>query len=486
MPANMSPIFGLTPILGMASLSAANTGRGISAPFNWGENAVGQLGTNSTTSSLNSPVSVVGNFTFVQIGTGGGTKTGRATDGTAWGWGLNAQGRLGDNTATNRSSPVSVVGAHSFGFVNAGNSFSFGIKPDGAIWTWGNDNNGQLGQGTTAVVNRSSPVSVVGGHSFAMASGGLVSVVALKGIDGSAWSWGSNSFGSIGDGTTDARSSPVSTLGGHWFSQVSSANSSAFAIAPNGTAWAWGYNASGQLGDNSTDNRSSPVSVVGGHSFVIIRGTGIGGAVALKADGSAWAWGENSRGHLGDTTTTNRSSPVSVVGGHSFVDAGGGGSWRIGLKSDGSAWTWGVNGSDAGSLADGTLLDRSSPVSVVGGHAFTLISTQDGVSGGGGFALSLGYMPRLFYAGENGALVEGVLIRATGSTTAGMIRLWLNNGTTTLMIREVKVLAITVSASVASFAVTVPLAMSVPPGSSMFASTNNAEGFNVTVYGSHY
>ena len=89
-------------------------------------------------------------------------------------------------------------------------------------------------------------------------------------------------------------------------------------LKSDGSMWTWGDNTYGELGDNTLDNKSSPVLVVGNHSFVEVSAGGYH-TTARKADGSTWTWGYNSDGQLGDNTIDNKSSPVLVVGNHSFA-----------------------------------------------------------------------------------------------------------------------------------------------------------------------
>ena len=141
-----------------------------------------------------------------------------------------------------------------------------------------------------------------------------------------------------------------------------------FASGSNGTLWAWGRNTVGRLGDNTTINKSSPVSVVGGFTDWCQVSAGTYAFFAIRSNGTLWSWGSGACGALGDNTTTNKSSPVSVVGG--FTDwcrVSGGTSHAVAVRTNGTAWTWGCNGE--GRLGDGTVTDRSSPVSVLGGFA---------------------------------------------------------------------------------------------------------------------
>src|SRR3989344_2220021 len=110
----------------------------------------------------------------------------KSADGSAWAWGLGTDGQLGDNTILSKSSPVSVVGAHSFNAISTGVSFSLALKSsDGSAWVWGLGTSGQLGDNTAT--SKSSPVSVVGAHSLNTIVGGSIHSLALKSSDGSAW-----------------------------------------------------------------------------------------------------------------------------------------------------------------------------------------------------------------------------------------------------------------------------------------------------------
>jgi alpha-tubulin suppressor-like RCC1 family protein len=144
-------------------------------------------------------------------------------------------------------------------------------------------------------------------------------------------------------------------------------------LKSNGEVWTWGFNLSGQLGDNTTGHKSSPVIVVGSHSFVEIS-AGANHTVARKANGEVWSWGNNPNGILGDNTAGNqKSSPVLVVGNHSFVEISAASNHSVARKENGEVWCWG--GDNYGQLGDNYILDRSSPVLVVGNHSFVEISS---------------------------------------------------------------------------------------------------------------
>ena len=234
--------------------------------------------------------------------------------GLAWAWGANSSSQLGDNTTVAKSSPVSVVGGFTdWCGVAGGFAHSLGVRTNGTAWAWGNGGNGRLGDGTTT--NTSSPVSVVGGFTdWCQVSTGSSHSLGVR-TNGTAWAWGLNSFGRLGLGDITDRSSPVSVIGGFTdWCQVSAGVAHSLGIRTNGTAWAWGYNGQGRLGLGDTTNRSSPVSVVGGFTDWCGVAAGNRHSLGIRTNGTAWAWGRNLDGQLGDGTVTARSSPVSVVG----------------------------------------------------------------------------------------------------------------------------------------------------------------------------
>jgi alpha-tubulin suppressor-like RCC1 family protein len=336
--------------------------------WTWGSNACGVLG-DGTTTSRSSPVSVVGGFTdWCQISAGSNHSLAIRTNGTAWARGWNGCGRLGDNTTTDRSSPVSVVGGFSdWCQVSASREHSLALRTNCSLWAWGLGTCGRLGDGT--VTNRSSPVSVVGGFTdWCQVSAGCGHSLAIR-TNGTAWAWGCNGCGRLGDDTTTDRSSPVSVVGGFsdWC-QISAGCAHSLAVRTNGTAWAWGNNAQGRLGDGTVTTRSSPVSVVGGFSDWCQVSAGGSHSLAVRTNGTAWAWGLGTCGRLGDNTTTSRISPVSVVGGFTdWCQISAGDAHSLGLRTNGTLWAWGFNGQ--GRLGDGTVTSRLSPVSVVGGFS---------------------------------------------------------------------------------------------------------------------
>ena len=325
-----------------------------------GRNEFGQLG-DGTTTDRHTPVQVNG-LSNVKAITGGNTHTVALTnDGAVWTWGRNDCGQLGDGTETNRLTPFQIGGLSNITAIASGGNHTVALKDDGTVWVWGDNTDGQLGDGTRGTY-RITPVQVSGLGNIIAITAGYSHTVALK-DDGTVWAWGSNSDGELGGGATSLpRLTPdvVSDL-----SNVSAIIAGFYytaALKNDGTVWAWGRNDMGQLGDDTTDIRSTPVQV-GDLSNVTAITAGMSHTVALKNDGTVWAWGRNDMGQLGDgTTSTPRLTPVVVSGLSNVTAITAGLSHTVALKDDGTVWAWGYNA--YGQLGDGTTSDRSAPVQV--------------------------------------------------------------------------------------------------------------------------
>jgi len=133
---------------------------------------------------------------------------------------------------------------------------------------------------------------------------------------GQAYCWGSNLHGQLGDGTLTRRTRPVAVKGGLSFAQVNTGGGHTCGVTSSNLAYCWGWNGRGQLGDGSNTERTRPVRVAGGISFrAAAVGGGDGGhSCGLSTANRAFCWGFNAFGQLGDGSTINRSRPVAVLG----------------------------------------------------------------------------------------------------------------------------------------------------------------------------
>ena len=364
---NSETLYFITSNGGAQALSVGNTG----TLFAWGTSVLIGDGGNTTRSS---PVTVAGSIkswcAISVASTSAYHAMGLKTDGTLWTWGANAtSGELGNGGVTGRSCPGGICGGGStWSKIAAGFQFSGAIKSDGTLWTWGGNGAGQLGDGSTT--SRSSPGTVIGDNTnWCCVSAGRDVMAGIK-TDGTLWTWGCGNLGRLGDGTTTSRSSPGTTAGcGTNWRSVSLGEAFGLALKTDGTLWTWGYNTCGRLGDGSTTNRSSPGTVAGGGSTWCAVSAGNKYAAAIKTDGTLWTWGDNTYGQLGSGLTgylNNRCSPGTT--------AGGGTTWcavklgrdhSVALKTDGTLWTWGFNNN--GMLGDNTATSRCSPGTIVGG-----------------------------------------------------------------------------------------------------------------------
>jgi alpha-tubulin suppressor-like RCC1 family protein len=188
------------------------------------------------------------------------------------------------------------------------------------------------------------------------------------------WGWGLGTSGQLGNNAATNRSTPVTTFaGGTNWKQVSNGENHTAAIKTDGTLWTWGSNQYGQLGNNQGNvNRSTPVTTFAGGNDWKSVACGRFHTLAIKTDGSLWTWGENGQGHLGDFSTTSRSTPVTTfAGGNNWKQVAGGQAHTAAIKTDGSLWTWGWNNSGTGQLGNNpaNALDnaRSTPITTFAG-----------------------------------------------------------------------------------------------------------------------
>ncbi len=181
--------------------------------------------------------------------------------------------------------------------------------------------------------------------------------------NGRLYGWGANGIAELGLGNFTEYDSPIqSGTDSNWINVSISLGQFTLAIKSDGTLWAWGYNNYGQLGIGNTNIQTLAVQVGNDQDWTKIFSAASGHSLAIKADGSLWSWGRNLDGQLGLGDTVNRHAPTQVGNEHNWVAIGGGVNCSWALKADGSLWTWGAN--DDGQLGLGDTLQRYSPVQV--------------------------------------------------------------------------------------------------------------------------
>lgn len=281
-------------------------------------------------------------------------------------WG---DGWLGNSSTTYSDKPVLVEGGLSFTAVSVGNQHTCGIVGSSDVYCWGRNQLGQLGNGN-APIETDIPVKVQGGHMFASVSASSEHTCGVT-QSGDVYCWGDNSTGELGDGTTTSSDLPVLVSGMHTFTMVSAAVTHTCGVTLGGNTYCWGLNGGGQLGDGTTNSSSTPVLVSDGHTFASVSagGTHFNGAhntCGVTTIGDAYCWGLNLNGQLGNgNSPTGSTTPVAVQGGLVFASLTNSSTHNCGITTDGTAYCWGLDG--FGELGNGSSLGSSDVPSPVSG-----------------------------------------------------------------------------------------------------------------------
>ena len=269
-----------------------------------------------------------------------------------WGWGDGNSGQLGLNQTIRRSSPVQIPGTTwgTLGGKGQAGQQAGAIKTDGTLWLWGSNGEGVLGQNQdgSAFDAISSPIQVGSETTWAQFAQGYQSqqVYATK-TDGTLWSWGRNRYGMLGlnqgqSNNDNSRSSPTQVGGTTWSTDPNKLGGGYYfgaEIKSDGTLWTWGENEYGRLGQSNTTDYSSPTQIPG--TWNTISSGFMFATAAINTDGELFMWGRNQNGEVGDNSTTYRSSPTQIPGTWANVKAAQ--SFVVAAKTDGTMWAWGQN-----------------------------------------------------------------------------------------------------------------------------------------------
>jgi alpha-tubulin suppressor-like RCC1 family protein len=399
----------------------------------WGANDSGQLGSGKTTPSLvpaSTPLDGVASGTKISVGSG--HVCALLSDGTAWCWGRNSNGQLGDGTTDNRSFPIKVTNLPLAISIASGGAHSCALLADGTARCWGSNQLGQLGDSTSGN-NKPAAVGVQGlSDAYAIAAGAshncaLSHGTVFPGVAG-VYCWGSGSSGQLGNGQTTDNSIPVAVSntfdsqpppydGGppvtpteltagtaHTCVLRSSCPIGVSCQSPGSGAFCWGNNAFGQIGINTTVDTPLPVQVLSLTNAVMIAAGSFHNCASL-IDGTVKCWGYNAYGQLGDLTSTDRHTPTTVSGVANAVAVATGTYHSCALNADGTASCWGLN--NVGQLGNGQAMSTapygsSTPIAVTG------LSNAVAI-GAGGFTTC--------------ALLSDGTVRCWGSNSSGQVGL---------------------------------------------------------------
>jgi alpha-tubulin suppressor-like RCC1 family protein len=277
----------------------------------------------------------------IAIAAGGTHTLALKSDGTVWAWGYNGYGQLGDGGTTNKYTPAQITSLTGIGAIAAGWAHSVVLKTDGTadgavgtVWTFGMNSNGQLGEGSTVTSRLTVATSL---SNVTGIGAGSTSTFALT-ADGTARSWGDNSYGQLGDNTTTGRSTPVTVIDLSKILQIDGGAYHAVAVTSDGSAWAWGDTAKIGYSQYCSCNTytSLPQRVPTTGVTVLMASGGISHSTAALIDGTVWSWGLNGFGEWGVGNTSTPDYLPVVVPNFSLVDA----SWLTGDPDGDGLPTW--------------------------------------------------------------------------------------------------------------------------------------------------
>jgi alpha-tubulin suppressor-like RCC1 family protein len=319
---------GVAPDTAAVSISAGH-------PTTFGYSGYGQSGLGLIDNNTHpNPTQITAITNAVQLAAGGYHALALKADGSVWSWGSNQYGELGvpqsgTCSAFCSATPAPVTGLAGIGFLKnvkaiaAGDYFSLALLRSGIVVGWGYNGHGQLGRGTTDSNVNNVPVAVhvITNAVYLAASGDHA--LALT-ADGRVFAWGDDYYGETGDGTFSVYTPnptqvaflpPVKAIATGFYHNL--------ALSASGNVYAWGYGYYGQLGNNTPPqyncstcfNSYAIPTLVANLTGVKSIAAGYYHSLAVKTDGTVWAWGYNGNGQLGTGTSGgNFNAPVQVIG----------------------------------------------------------------------------------------------------------------------------------------------------------------------------
>jgi alpha-tubulin suppressor-like RCC1 family protein len=270
-----------------------------------------------------------------------------------YGFGWNANGQLGNGTLSKQTMGLVSGLPGTVKQVAAGTNLSAALLPDGTVQWWGNI----FSLGNLTAPHQVPGLSGITQVAVSRDSGDLFAV----GPGGQVWASGYNQHGELGNGSTTSRVFGFAVVPGlTGITQVAAGSGYALALRSDGTVWAWGLNANGQLGDGTKTDHLTPEQVPGLSGITQVAADAYE-SFAVRSDGTVLDWGY---GYLGDGTgirSVTGPQPVPGLGGVRQVASG---EWNAGhtlaLRFDGTVMAWGEN--ESGEVGDGTTSARLSPV----------------------------------------------------------------------------------------------------------------------------
>ena len=364
-PDSVISVLGAPQVAAGGAHSLARSGNG-STVWAWGENQYGQLGLGSTTAGT-APAVIAGLTGVKALAAGADHSLALLNDGSVWAWGRNAAGALGDGTQTDRPVPQRVTGLVDVAAIAAGAGRSFAVRSDGSVWAWGENTTGALGLGhqNNMLVPAAIGQGVAGFGSIVAVAAGARHSLALR-ADGRVFATGEIT------GPSSAQSSPILVDGLTSIAGIAAGDGFSTALDVNARLWSWGVNDRGQLGLGDAAVHAVPALIAqtsAGAGVLPTLGLSAGRdfALARGLDGSVRAWGSGSNGQLAGGEPVSGSMAPRLIGTlpTPVVSITSGAGHSLAVRSDGSVYAWGANA--AGQLGIGSSeLRRAEPVQIPG------------------------------------------------------------------------------------------------------------------------
>lgn len=298
-------------------------------------------------------------------------------DGTLWAWGSGAYGQLG-NGISNQTSyvPIQIGTDTNWTEVYTSSLTCFAIKENGSLWAWGNNLGGQYGNGTTT--QSFVPIQIGNEYDWKMIASNSFCTIGIK-TNGTMWGWGQSDYGLLGNGTGQDSFIPIQIGTSTNWKQVSAGTYHCLAIQNNGSLWAWGYN-QGCFGNGTVMSSQIPIQIGTQTNWLEVSG-GNAFTTAIKTDGSLWVAGTNSSGEHGNGTNEGYSNTFLRIGtANNWSKVYSGWASILAIKNNGTLWAWGTNFS--GNLGIGTNSNAYTPTQVGTSNQWKMASIYSSNSGG--------------------------------------------------------------------------------------------------------
>lgn len=351
--------------------------------YSWGNNAKSQIGIGSwrVGEYFTTPVDINSRFVFfedehpVNLSIGGSHSAIITSRGRVFTWGNNSYGQLGYIAigSFEYPTPIEIKGEYEtlpgelITKIELGGYFSGALTSLNRVLMWGDNTIGQLGIGTTNYTNepKLTPIDIT--NRFNLNTGEKVIDIVLGTnhsivltSEGRIFTWGSNFYGQLGDGTFIDKITPQEITdkfplnGGEVITVIDATDDFSLVITSDGRIFTWGKNISGLIGDGTTVEKNLPVDITDNFNFAIneeILSVSLGGyhALLMTSDLRIFAWGDNGWGQLGTGDEVSRYLPIEITNNFQLLNdefivklATGGGYSQV-LTSMGRVFSWGDN-----------------------------------------------------------------------------------------------------------------------------------------------